>query len=297
MAVPESSIQYSSRNRGRPWWLQGYTIHKFLRNKAAVSGLVIFLLIALGSVFAPWITPYQINQPDVNYMLAAPSIHHLMGTDQVGADLFTEVLYGGRISLAIGVVSALVAVTVGGTFGVVAGYYGGIVDTVLMRLTDMALSIPLLFIVLLLSIMIGANPFSLITIIGLTSWMYPARIVRSQVLSIRSAPYVESARSIGSSNFRIMLRTIMPNSVAPLIVNTTLLVGQSIITESIMSFLGVGLAPPFISWGYLLNQAQAYITVSWWLAFFPGVMIFIVVLSVNFIGDGLRDALDPEAIN
>lgn len=268
---------------------------RFLRHHTAVAAASVLILIMLAAILAPWIAPYPLGQPDLNNMLAAPSVHHLMGTDDLGIDLFTEVLYGGRVSLTVGIFAALMAVVVGGAIGSVAGYFGGLVDGILMRLTDVGLSVPLLFVVLLLSLLIGPTPVSVITIIGLTSWMYPARIVRSQFLTLKERDFVEAARAVGMHDARIIVLEIFPNAMAPLIVNATLLVGQAIILESVMSFLGAGLTPPNISWGFLLNQAQSFIQSAPWLSIFPGLMIFLVVLSVNIVGDGLRDALDPTS--
>ncbi len=268
---------------------------RFLRHRVAVAAAAVLLLIMLAAVLAPWVSPYQLGQPDLAAMLAPPSLHHPMGTDDLGIDLFTEVLFGGRVSLSIGVFAALVAVVVGGAIGSISGYFGSLVDALLMRITDVGLSVPLLFVVLLLSLLIGPTPVSIVTIIGLTSWMYPARIVRSQFLTLKKRDFVEAARAVGMPSTRIILREIFPNAMAPLIVNATLLVGQAIILESVMSFLGAGLTPPNISWGYLLNQAQSFTTSAPWLAIFPGLMIFLVVLAVNLVGDGLRDALDPTS--
>ncbi len=268
---------------------------RFLRHRVAVAAACVLLLVLLAALFAPWVSPYPLGEPDLGAILAPPGIHHLMGTDDLGIDLFTEVLYGGRVSLTIGIFAALVAVVVGGAIGSLAGYFGGLVDGLLMRITDVGLSVPLLFVVLLLSLLIGPTPVSIITIIGLTSWMYPARIVRSQFLTLKKRDFVEAARAVGMRHGRIILREIFPNAMAPLIVNATLLVGQAIILESVMSFLGAGLTPPNISWGYLLNQAQSFTTSAPWLSIFPGLMIFLVVLAVNLVGDGLRDALDPTS--
>ena len=269
--------------------------HRFLHHRVAVAAATVLLLIMLAAILAPWVSPYPLGQPDLSAILAPPNIHHPMGTDDLGIDLFTEVLFGGRVSLTIGVFAALVAVLVGGAIGSISGYFGGVVDALLMRVTDVGLSVPLLFVVLLLSLLIGPTPVSIITIIGLTSWMYPARIVRSEFLTLKKRDFVEAARAVGMHSTRIILREIFPNALAPLIVNATLLVGQAIILESVMSFLGAGLTPPNISWGYLLNQAQSFTTSAPWLAIFPGLMIFLVVLAVNLVGDGLRDALDPTS--
>jgi peptide/nickel transport system permease protein len=270
-------------------------LHRFVRHKLAVAAVFVLVLIALASIFAPFIAPYPLGQPDLTAMLAPPSLRHPMGTDSIGIDLFTEVLYGGRISMSIGLAAAILAVVVGGAVGSLSGYFGGVVDMILMRITDVALSVPLLFVILLLALLVGPNPLTVVAIIGFTSWMYPARIVRSQFLSLKEREFVEAARAMGMGTARIILREIFPNAMAPLIVNATLLVGQAIVTESVMDFLGAGLTPPNISWGWLLNQAQSYVSNAPWLAFFPGLMIFLVVLSVNLVGDGLRDALDPTS--
>ncbi|WP_143216212.1 ABC transporter permease [Ferroacidibacillus organovorans] len=269
-------------------------IKRIFRNKITIIATCFLILVALSAIFAPWIAPYTLNTPDLNAMLAPPSSVHLMGTDDVGIDLFTEVLYGGRISLMIGLSSALIAVMIGGAIGSIAGYFGGTVDAVLMRLTDVGLSVPLLFVILGLVAVLGPSPTTIVEVISLTSWMYPARIIRSRFLYLKSLDYVTAAKTVGCRNGRIIFSHIMPNAVAPLIVNTTLLVGQAIVLESVMSFLGAGVQPPNISWGYLLNQAQSYLTSAPWLAIFPGLMIFLVVLCINVLGDAVRDAFDAS---
>ena len=271
------------------------TVRRFTRHKAATVALFVLAAIAVSAVLAPEIAPYPLTQPDLSAILQPPSWRHLMGTDPLGVDLFTEVLWGGRISLVIGLCSAALGVTLGGLVGAVAGYFGGLVDAALMRLTDVALSIPALFLVLVFTRLIGSSPFAIIVIIGVTSWMYPARIMRSQVLSLREREFVESARAAGARSGRIIWREIAPNAIAPLIVNATLLAGAAIVIEATLDYLGAGLSPPNVSWGLLLNEAQSNLVNAPWLAIFPSVMIFLVVLSVNLIGDGLRDALDPTA--
>ncbi|MCL6453890.1 MAG: ABC transporter permease [Alicyclobacillus sp.] len=267
---------------------------KIFRRPITILAAAFILVVALAAIFAPWIAPYTLNNPDLNAMLAPPGIHHLMGTDDVGIDLFTEVLYGGRISLSVGVISALVAVIIGGTIGSLAGYFGGWVDEILMRVTDVGLSVPSLFIILGLSAVLGATPVTIVEIISLTSWMYPARLIRSRILNLRNADYVDAARMVGCRSGRIIFRHILPNAISPLIVNCTLLVGQAIVLESVMSFLGAGIQPPHISWGFLLNQAQSYVSNAPWLAIFPGLMIFLVVLCINVVGDAVRDSLDAR---
>lgn len=270
-------------------------LHRFLRHRMALVAAAVLVVIALSAVFAPLIAPFKPDVPDLNAMLSPPSWQHLMGTDPIGLDLWTQVLYGGRISLTIGLFAAVLAVALGGIVGSIAGYFGGIADMLLMRLTDVALSVPFLFIVLLLALLIGPTPVSVVLIISSLSWMYPARIVRSEFLTLKHRDFVEAARAMGMGTGRIIVRQIFPNAMAPLIVNCTLLVGQAIVIESVMDFLGAGLTPPNMSWGWLLNQGQTYIASGPWLTIFPGIAIFIVVLCVNIVGDGLRDALDPTS--
>jgi peptide/nickel transport system permease protein len=290
---PEEALEWQgvSPRPERSYW--GMVVRRFARHRLAMAALSVLCVIAAGCALAPILAPYSPTTPDLGAVLAPPGPHHLMGTDNLGVDLFSEVLYGGRISLSIGLLSALVAVSLGGLIGSVAGYYRGWVDAVLMRLTDVALSVPLLFIVLLLALLSGPRPSTVVAIIGATAWMVPARIVRAQFLTLREREFVEAARACGQPDRRIIVREVLPNAMAPLIVNATLLVGQAIVIEAVMDFLGAGLTPPNISWGWLLNQAQTYIANAPWLSFFPGFMIFSVVLAVNLVGDGLRDALDP----
>jgi len=269
-------------------------IKRIFRKKITIIAVAFLAIVAVTSYFAPLFAPYNLSTPDLMNMLAPPSGQHLMGTDDVGIDLFTEVLYGGRVSLSVGVISAFVAVVLGGTIGSIAGYFGGWVDSALMRLTDVGLSVPSLFIILGLTAVLGASPVTIVEVISLTSWMYPARLIRSQFLRLRSADYVDAAKMSGCGSTRIIFRHIVPNAISPLIVNSTLLVGQAIVLESVMSFLGAGIQPPHISWGFLLNTAQAYVTNAAWLAIFPGLMIFLVVLCINVLGDAVRDSLDTK---
>jgi peptide/nickel transport system permease protein len=268
---------------------------RFVHHRLATIAFGVLLLITLACIFAPFLTPYRPGVPDLSAMLAPPSAKHIMGTNNLGIDEFSMILFGGRISLTIGFMVAVVAILFGGLVGAVSGYFGGWVDNILMRLTDVMLAVPYLFIVLILALLIGATPATITAEIAAFSWMYPARIVRSQVLTLRERDFTEAARAAGARSGRIILREIVPNALAPVIVSATLLVGSAIVVESIIDFLGAGLNPPNISWGWMLNQAQSYIEGAWWMSFFPGFMIFLVVLAVNLMGDGLRDALDPTA--
>ena len=283
-----------TRKRAEGFW--PLLIRRFLKHKLAVFGLVVLVLLALVAVFAPLIAPYTFDGQDLTIIgqPQPPSSAHLMGTDQLGRDAFTRVLYGARISLMVGLFSALLATGLGTLIGALAGYYRGFIDTLLMRFTDVVLCIPLLPLVIVLSGILRPSVPLLITIVGGLSWMGTARLVRGQFLSLREREFVEASRALGGRDNRIMFRHILPNAVGPIIVSTTLSVGGAIMLESALSFLGLGVQPPTPTWGNLLNYASQWLTAAPWLALFPGLMILLTVLSVNFLGDGLRDAFDPR---
>lgn len=259
-----------------------------------VSFVVVLALTAL-CMAAPLLAPFPFDAIDLGSIRQAPSRGHWMGTDDLGRDLFTRVLYGGRISIAIGILSAVIATGLGSAIGAVSGFYGGRVDNVLMRLTDVVYSIPTLPLLIVLSSYSQAVVSSMALIIGLLSWMATARVVRGEVLAIKQRAYVEAARSLGATNLRLILRHILPNAIGPIVVGATLAVGNAIILESSLSFLGLGVQPPTPTWGNMLMDAQSTMATKPWLTIFPGLAILLVVLSVNFIGDGLQDALDPTA--
>jgi peptide/nickel transport system permease protein len=267
----------------------------FAQNRMAVAGAVMLLLIVLGSILAPVVSPYGLNEQDVVNRLQPPSWKHPMGTDDLGRDSMTRVLAGGRLSLTIGALAAFAAVVIGVVVGSLAGLLGRWVDAVLMRLVDLALSLPDLFILILIAALLGPSLTTMILIISLVRWMNVARLVRASFLSLREREFVEALRAIGVSRFRLAWRHLLPNSLSPVIVAGTLAVASAVIAESTLSFLGLGLQPPASSWGTMLRNAQAEIFTSAWLAVFPGLMVFLTVVSINFVGDGLRDALDPTA--
>lgn len=263
------------------------------RHRLAMVSLAVVAVISAACVAAPLLAGYAFDAIDLGAIRQAPSWDHWMGTDDLGRDLFTRVLYGGRISILIGVLSALIGTGLGSMVGAVAGFYGGRTDNVLMRLTDVAYSIPSLPLLIVLASYTRAEASSMAIIIGLLSWMATARVVRGEVLSIKQMAYVEAARSLGASNGRIILLHVLPNTVGPIVVSATLAVGNAIIIESSLSFLGLGVQPPTPTWGNMLMDAQATMATKPWLTIFPGLAILAVVLAVNFIGDGLQDALDP----
>jgi len=263
------------------------------RHRLAVISIAVVSLMTIACFAAPIIAPYEFDAIDLANIRQAPSLAHPMGTDDLGRDLLTRVLYGGRVSIMIGIVAALFGTTVGTLFGAIGGYFGGRIDNVLMRVTDIAYSIPTLPLLIVLSSYTQASGWSMALIIGLLSWMATARVVRGEVLSIRQMLYVDAARSLGASNLRIIGQQVLPNALGPIVVSATLAVGYAIIIESSLSFLGLGVQPPTPTWGNLLMDAQSTMATKPWLTIFPGIAILLVVLAVNFIGDGLQDALDP----
>ena len=263
------------------------------RHRMALVSAAAFLLITVLCMAAPLIAPYEFDAIDLARIRQGPSWAHLMGTDDLGRDQLTRMLYGGRISITIGLLSALLGTGIGAIVGALAGFYGRWVDGVLMRFTDMAYSIPTLPLLIVLSAYSQAAVTAMVLIIGLLSWMTTARVVRSEVLSIKERAFVEAARSLGATNARLIVRHILPNAIGPIIVGATLAVGNAIVIESSLSFLGLGIQPPIPTWGNMLMDSQATMASKPWLTIFPGFAILVVVLAVNFIGDGLNDALDP----
>ena len=282
----------------------GIALRKFAQNRLALAGLAVFTSIVLAVALAH-LSPYDPNDTDLRSRFAGPSLAHPFGTDDLGRDTLTRVLYGGRISLLVGVLAMVVSVGVGTIIGGLAGFYRGWVDALLMRFTDLFLSLPSLFVLIVLSTLLVDSPFArayggtlmIVLIVGALSWMVVARIVRSSFLSIREHDYVEAARAGGARAPRIMLQHVLPNALGPIFVQATLQVAVAIIAESGLSYLGFGIQPPTATWGNMLKDAQTYMTRYPWLAVFPGLMIFLTVMSVNAIGDGLRDAFDPRKIN
>lgn len=266
----------------------------FVGNRLAVVGALLLLIFIGLAVFAPWIAPYRPDHIDLLHVGGAPDAQHWLGTDDLGRDIFTRLLYGSRVSLLVGFAVAAGAVLVGTFLGAIAGYFGGWVDTLLMRLIDVMLSYPTLFLNILVLVIFGGDFIYLILILVFNSWMGVARLVRGSFLQLREMQYVEAARATGVSAWQIMFHHLLRNATAPIIVNATLMVGGSILVESALSYLGLGVQPPATSWGQMLNNAQEYMLTTPQLAVYPGLCIFLTVLAVNFVGDGIRDALDPR---
>jgi peptide/nickel transport system permease protein len=267
---------------------------RFMRNRVAVAGAIVLIIMTLAVIFAPLLTHNSPTAIDLAHVYAPPSLAHPFGTDDLGHDEFARALYGGRVSLAVGVSSMLVAIFIGVTLGAVAGYYGGWIDNLLMRITDVFLAVPLYLIVFVLSASFSDGSIkSVVFLIAIFGWMYAARLVRGEFLAIKEREFVLAARTIGAKDFRLMFRHILPNAAGPIIVNATLLIGSNIILEAVLSFFGFGIQPPNASWGSMLNNAQDVMTNDPLLVYIPGLLIFITVLCFNLVGDGLRDALDP----
>lgn len=266
---------------------------QFKRHKVALIAIVIFTVMTVLCLLAPVIAPYEFDEIDLKNRKSPPTAEHYMGTDSLGRDMYTRILYGGRISITIGIFSAVIGTFTGVLIGILAGFYGGKTDNVLMRFTDIAYSIPSLPLLIVLSSYTNAAVPTMVLVIGFLSWMATARVVRASVLSVKEKEYIEAAIGIGAKESRLILRHVLPNIIGPIIVGTTLGVGSAIIIESSLSFLGLGVQPPTPTWGNMLQESQTTMATEPWLTIFPGFAILLIVLCVNFIGDGLHDAMDP----
>jgi peptide/nickel transport system permease protein len=260
---------------------------------AIVAGVVVVVLAGL-AVAAPIIAPWDPHRPDVRRILLPPSSEHLLGTDQLGRDVLSRMLYGARVSLAVGFVSVGIAAVIGILLGALSGYLGARVDAVVMRLVDLMLVFPRFFLLLAVLAFLRPSIWTIMAVIGITGWMGVARLVRAEFLALREREFVLWSQAIGASGFRIVWRHILPNAMAPVLVAMTLGIPAAILTESGLSFLGLGVQPPHASWGNILTEGKDAIEIAWWLSFFPGLAILVTVLSYNLLGEGIRDALDPR---
>lgn len=268
---------------------------RYLRHKLAVIGTAILIVIALSAILAPLLTPYDPSQPDLFNILQPPSAAHPLGTDELGRDVLARLLYGGRVSLTVGVLAALISTAIGVAVGAAAGYHGGWVDNALMRLIDILLAFPSIFLLLILFSLIRPSLGMVIVFLGLFGWLYLARVIRGEFLALREREFVEASRALGADGGRLIGRHLLPNVMGSIIVATTLEVAYSMLAEGTLSFLGYGVPASTPTWGNMLNSAQSYYTQAPLLTIAPGVMLTLAVLAINFIGDGLRDALDPRA--
>jgi peptide/nickel transport system permease protein len=257
-------------------------------------GLALVALLAATALAAPWIAPHDPTAIDARTILTGPSAAHLLGTDDLGRDVLSRLIYGARISLAVGFVSVGIAVLIGTSLGACAGYFGGLVDAVVMRFVDVMLCFPSTFLILAVIAFIGPSIWNVMFVIGVTGWMGVCRLVRAEFLSLRERDFVVAARALGAGDARLIFRHILPNAMAPVLVAAVLGVAGAILTESGLSFLGLGVQPPTPSWGNILTAGKDNIDVAWWLSFFPGLAITLTMLGYNMLGEGLRDALDPR---
>lgn len=260
----------------------------------AVAGALIVAGLFFVAVFAPFLVQHKPEFINAKDILSPPSAEHWLGTDDLGRDVFARMVYGARISLSVGFVAVGIATAIGLVLGALAGYFGGWMDEIIMRFVDIMLTLPTFFLILAVIAFLSPSIYNIMIVIGVTSWMSVARLVRAEFLSLKERDFVNAARAIGVSDMGIIFRHIMPNALAPVLVSATLGVGGAILTESSLSFLGIGVQPPTPSWGNILTQGKDYIEIAWWLSVFPGLAILITVMGYNLLGEGLRDAIDPR---
>ena len=264
------------------------------RNRMAMSGLILVLVLFAVALLAPWLAPYDPSFINLKQVLMPPSPDHLLGTDTLGRDVLSRIIFGARISLLVGFVAVGIATLIGLFVGALAGYYGGWVDLGLMRLVDLMLCFPTLFLILAVIALLGPSIWNIMVVIGLTGWMGVARLVRAEFLSLREREFVTAARALGAGDTRLILRHMLPNALTPVMVSATLGVAGAILTESALSFLGLGVQPPTPSWGNILTAGKDNIEIAWWLSVFPGLAILFTVMSYNLLGEGIREAIDPR---
>jgi peptide/nickel transport system permease protein len=267
---------------------------RFFRDKLAVAGLVTVLVFFVISISAPVLAPYDPTAIDVANILAPPSLAHPFGMDELGRDVLSRMIFGAGISLKVGFVAVGIAVAIGIVLGSVAGFYGGMVDLCIMRLVDIMLCFPSFFLILAVIAFLEPGIFNIMAVIGLTSWMGITRLVRAEFLSLKGRDFVLAERAMGASSLRIIFFHILPNALAPVLVSATLGIASAVLTESALSFLGIGVQPPTPSWGNILTQGKEVLGVAWWLSFYPGIAILLTVLGYNLLGEGIRDAIDPR---
>lgn len=272
-------------------------LKKFFTNKLAILGLVVLVLLLLFAIFGPFFTGYDYETIDMLNMLAKPNSDHLLGTDELGRDILTRLAWGGRVSISVGIIATVVELIIGVLLGSIAGLYGGVVESVIMRITDIIMCFPFFVIALSIAAITGPSYRNVILIIGILGWPAVCRIVRSKVLYLKNMEYVEAARALGLSQMEIIFRHILPNAMGPIIVFTTLSVAKAVLLEASLSFLGVGIAKPQSSWGTMLSEAQnmQILQDCWWMWVPAGLLVLLTVLSINFLGDGLAEVLDPKS--
>ncbi len=289
----EQAINEKEFTKSQGLWIS--IVKKLIKSNISLLGTLIVLIFILTAVLAPLLAPYHpINDGSLVERLQAPSASHLLGTDSQGRDILSRIIYGARVSVQVGIISVGIALVIGTLMGMVAGFYGGWVDNLMMRLVDIMLAFPSVLLAIAITAVLGPELKNAMLAIGVVNIPAFARIVRSTVLSVKAMEYVEAARAIGATDVRIIFRHVLPNSMAPLIVQTTLSIGTAILDAAALSFLGLGAQPPTPEWGAMLSDGRSYLQKAPWVMFFPGMAIMLVVLGFNLLGDGLRDALDPR---
>jgi len=273
------------------------TFKRAMRNRLTAAGALIVLVLFVVAFLAPVIAPHDPSAIDASRVLASPSLEHPLGTDGIGRDVLSRMIYGARVSLLVGFVSAGIAVVVGALLGAVSGYFGGLIDVAIMRLVDVMLCFPSFFLILAVIAYLDASIWNIMVVIGITSWMGVCRLVRAEFLTLKKRDFMVAAESLGARSFTIIARHGLPNALAPVFVAFILGVAGAILTESALSFLGIGVQPPDPSWGNMLTEGKATIEVAWWLSVYPGCAILVTVLGYNLLGEGMRDVLDPRLRN
>ena len=270
-------------------------LNRFIRHRLALAGTALVVLLFLVSGLASFLSPYDPDKLDPRNRLKPPSQEHLLGTDSLGRDVLSRLIWGAQISLKVGFVAVGLATAIGLMLGAVAGYYGGFIDGIIMRFCDLMLCFPSMFLILAVIAILEPSVWNVMIVIGLTSWMGVARLVRAEFIALKNRDFVLSAKALGASDLRIIGRHLLPNALAPIVVSATLGVAGAILVESALSFLGLGVQPPTATWGAMLADGKDYLGRAWWLSLYPGLAILITVLSYNLMGEGLRDALDPRS--
>ena len=269
-------------------------VRRLIQNRAAMIGGITILVLIILAIFAPWIAPYSYSYQNLDIGASPPSAEHFLGTDVLGRDLLSRLLYGARISLLVGFVATGVALVIGVSWGIVAGYFGGRVDSIMMRIVDVLYGLPFIIFIILLMVIFGRNIWLLFAAIGAVEWLTMARIVRAQVIGLKNQEFVQAAQVMGVSNFSMFRRHILPNILGPIAVYATLTIPQVMLLEAFLSFLGLGIQPPMSSWGTLIRYGVESMEEHYWLLIYPGLTFTITLFALNFFGDGLRDALDPK---
>jgi peptide/nickel transport system permease protein len=274
--------------------LSGDFTNRLAKNKMAMAGLFVVLLLFVVAIFADFIAPYPPEKIDTSRILEAPSAAHWLGTDRLGRDVLSRMIHGAGVSLSVGFVAVSISTLIGVVLGALAGYYGSIVDKIIMRFVDIMLCFPSFFLILAVIAFVGPSIWNIMVVIGVTSWMGVTRLVRAEFLTIRERDFVQAAVSQGAGDLRIIFLHILPNAMAPVLVSATLGVAAAVLVESGLSFLGIGVQPPDPSWGNMLTEGKDNIEIAWWLSMFPGLAILITVMGYNLLGEGIRDSLDPR---